>query len=305
MVYSISELVMGLGGLFENIANCSLYACAFLNLIFLRNMGTLVGPFKDQFTEYANTHDFLSEWGSGGMMRLVFTVVIWAATASLMCVPFITETANNHTLILRAWRDGLLLSILHCLWQVLAFLELMIDSYCIEFLERLDCRLGVERWNRLQALLRHVSEATENSFLAVQSATFFAVLCCTVQLVTKCIEQNGSTTAASLGDLNTVIFVYTPLLLLGLCAMVLFAKAASVSARCSKVAPLVNSVSMDENQQIHHERQYLVTYILQSDAGFYVKGSRFTKAMLIKTCYLCGTIICGLVTTILSQGQKD
>jgi len=303
MLHSMYELVLGPGGIFENIVNLSLYTCAFFNLIFLKHMGSMVGPFEDRFTEYARDHTFLDEWASDGVLRLRFTAIIWATTTSLMCVPLFTKGANYYTIILRACRDGLLLSILHCLWQVVAFLELMVDNYCLEFFEQLNCQLGVASWNSLQALLHHVAESVENCFLAVQSTMMVTLLCCTAQVVIMSTRSGME----SLGedDLSTVIPVYIPLFLLGLVAVILFAKAASVTEKCSKAAPLVNSVTVEEDQQMNQERQYLVAYIIQSNAGFYFKGSRFTKAVLVKSCYFIGTIICGLGTTILTIRQKS
>jgi len=303
-VYSIFELVHGQGGLLENIANFSLYICVFLNLVFLRHMGEVVGPFNDQCAEYARAHNFCPEWGKGGILRLIVTVTVWAATTSLICVAFVMRSADNFTDLLMAWRDGLLLAILHCLWQVVAFLELMVDSYCIEFFACLDCHWGVSTWNGLQALLRRVAEKVENCFLAVQSAMTVAVFCCTARLVIVTLEHRNNMEAAALDGVKTVILVYIRLLLIVLVVLALFAKAASVTDKCSKVAPLVNSVTFEEDDQIHYERQYLVSYIIQSDAGFYVKGSRFTVAMLMKCCYVFGTIICAMGTTILSMGQK-
>jgi len=299
MLYSMYELVLGPGGIFENIVNLSLYTCAFFNLIFLRHMGSMVGPFEDQFADYARDLAFLDEWASGGVMRLIFTAIIWATTTSLTSVPLFIKGANYNTIILRACRDGLLLAILHCLWQVLAFLELMVDSYCLEFFGHLNYQMGVASWNRLQALLHHVAESVENCFLVVQSTMMVTLLCCTAQVVI--MSTRSSMESIIEDDLITVI---PPLFLLGLIAAVLFAKAASVTEKCLKAVPLVNSVTMDDDQ-LSHERQYLVAYIVQSNAGFYIKGSRFTKAMLVKSCYFIGTIICGLGTTILTIRQKS
>jgi len=299
VLHSMYELVLGPGGIFEKIVHLSLYSCAFFNLIFLRDMGSMVGPLEDQFTEYARDHTFLDEWASGGVLRLLFTAIIWATTTSLMCVPLFMKATNYYTIILRACRDGLLLAILHCLWHVLAFLDLMIDSYCFEIFEHLNCQIAVASWNRLQALLHHVAESVENCFLVVQSTMMVTLLCCTAQVVI--MSTRSSMESIIEDDLITVI---PPLFLLGLIAAVLFAKAASVTEKCLKAVPLVNSVTMDDDQ-LSHERQYLVAYIVQSNAGFYIKGSRFTKAMLVKSCYFIGTIICGLGTTILTIRQKS
>ncbi|CAJ1407625.1 unnamed protein product, partial [Effrenium voratum] len=60
-------------------------------------------------------------------------------------------------------------------------------------------------------------------------------------------------------------------------------RAAAVTEKASRVAPLVNSWkfeskkdSMDEN------RQYVVQYIIQSEAGFYMKGVRLTAGTVQK-----------------------
>jgi len=305
MLNSVYEFNYGPGGMFENISNLSLHTCVFLDLISLKDLRNLIGPCRDQLTEYAKDHGFLDEWERMGTGRLLFTVAVWVIATSLMSVPLVTQATNYYTIILRAWRDGLLLAILHLLWQVLAFLELMIDNYCIDLLEHLNCQLGVVSWNRLQALLHHVAEAVENCFLVVQSAMMVTLLCCTAQLVIMSTEQRGSMTFIFLDNLDTIILVHIPLVLLGLVSMVLFAKAASVTEKCLKAAPLVNSFTMENKQHLSHERQYLVAYIIQSNAGFHVKGSRFTKAMLVKMCYFTGTIICGLGTTILTIRQKS
>jgi len=152
------------------------------------------------------------------------------------------------------------------------------------------------------AMLRRVAAAVENCFLATQTAVIFAVLCLAGRLVTMTITM--TTDSADVDNVATTIRFYVPVLVSAFATVVLFAKAASVTEKCSKLPSLVNSVVLEEDKHIDHERQYLVSYIMHSDAGFYVKGSRFTAAMLAKFCYLLGTIICGLGTTVLTVARK-
>jgi len=58
------------------------------------------------------------------------------------------------------------------------------------------------------------------------------------------------------------------------------------------VPALVNSWMLSEGcRQIDHERQYIVQYISNSAAGFYVKGVRLSTVMALKlTSFLMVTI---------------
>jgi len=293
-ILPLLDFVNNHGQLFETIANMSLCACTLLNLIFLRQLGSLVGPYEQPFIDYATAHGFLHEWGLGGMWRLVFTSCLWVIATALTGMSSVTR--------MMPLRDGCLLTSIHCLWQILAFLELMVDNYCVEFFEQLDCHVAVSSWNSLQAMLRRVAAAVENCFLATQTAVIFAVLCLAGRLVTMTITM--TTDSADVDNVATTIRFYVPVLVSAFATVVLFAKAASVTEKCSKLPSLVNSVVLEEDKHIDHERQYLVSYIMHSDAGFYVKGSRFTAAMLVKFCYLLGTIICGLGTTVLTVARK-
>jgi len=116
---------------------------------------------------------------------------------------------------------------------------------------------------------------------------------------------DSTTGSADVDDVGMILLSYIPVLVTAFATMVLFAKAASVTEKCSRVPALINSMMAEDGNHIDHERQYLVTYITHSDAGFYVKGSRFTAAMLVKCCYLLGTIICGLGSTVLTMARRS
>jgi len=301
-MFSIIDFVNNHEKLFETTANMSLCACAFLNLTFLHRLGSLVGPFAHPFVDYAKNHRFLHTWAKGGVRRLFFTISLWVVGTSSTCISSFVSTGEHITLPMTSFRDGCLLASIHCLWQILAFLEIAVDRYCAEFSKHHNCQVGVCVWNGLQALLRRVAEVIENCFLTIQSTMIIAVLCCAGRLVTVTI--NLTTHPADVDDVGMILLGYVQVLLTAFATIALFAKAASVTEKCSRVPALINSMVPEDGDKIDHERQYLVTYIRHSDAGFYVKGSRFTAAMLVKFCYLLGTVICGLGSTVLTIAKS-
>jgi len=303
LMFSLVDFVNHQGRPFETVANMSLCVCAFLNLMFLHQLGSLVGPYAYPFINYAETHNFLHAWGKGGVWCLIFTSIVWVIATSLTCMSSVVRTEEYLTVPMISFRDGCLLASVHCLWQILTFLELAVDRYCLEFFEHRDCQEGVSVWNGLQALLRRVAEAVENCFLTMQSAVIIAVLCCAGRLVTMTI--NLITDSADVDAIGMMLLSFTPVIVTAFATLVLCTKAASVTAKCSRVPALINSMTSKEGKHIDHEHQYLVTYIAHSDAGFYVKGSRFTTALLVKFWYLIVAIVCSMVSTALTMAKRS
>jgi len=80
----------------------------------------------------------------------------------------------------------------------------------------------------------------------------------------------------------------------------LFIKAASVTESCSRIPSLVNSFHIDAAKEIDHDQQYLVAYIKNSDAGFYLNGIRLTPWIMVKTAYFLAAVSCTAGTHALS-----
>jgi len=96
-----------------------------------------------------------------------------------------------------------------------------------------------------------------------------------------------------------------PSLMMAFSAFVVFIKAACLTETCARVPPVMNTVQVKDGNAINHDRQYLVSFISHSQAGFYVKGSRVDATMLMNYCYICGAIVCGLFTTGLSMSRQQ
>merc|ERR1719361_3161977 len=81
------------------------------------------------------------------------------------------------------------------------------------------------------------------------------------------------------------------------CILVLYMvfRAAAVTEKCSRVPALVNSWMMEE-RPFDEGRQYVVQYITNGAAGFYVKGVRLTAFMATKLAYFFGIIMFTVVS---------
>jgi len=82
-----------------------------------------------------------------------------------------------------------------------------------------------------------------------------------------------------------------------------FFKAACITDKCKRVPSLINSCSFGEAAvgDIDTERQYVVGYILNSRAGFYIFETRLTSVITIKFAYACAVCLFTLATHIVSE----
>jgi len=289
---------------YENIAQVSISVCTLLCLACFKQASSLVGPSESVLLDHASVHGYLPEWRVGGLIRFTIMISFWLLTIilSMMGLGFSSKHMAWTVFLVRAIRNGVLFAFIHCMWQILSCLRLMVDSYCVEFWEDMSCEQCVATWNALQALLRRTAEAVENSFLALQIATTAALVCGAIRAVEITLRLNSS--GLAMGEIGKSILLHSELLLLVMSSLVIFASAASVTEKCFRVPPLVNSALLEPDKHIDENRQYLVTFITNSHAGFYVKGTRFTFAMLARFCYLYGTVMCGLASAVLSTARK-
>jgi len=155
----------------------------------------------------------------------------------------------------------------------------------------------------VQAILHNLSSRVDTCFLAVQTSAALVFLSYAARVLDSIIAKSGG----QLLHQWAVMALDFPNLMIALSALQVFIKAACVTETCIRVPPMMNSVKVEEEEKtaINYERQYLVTYIIHSQAGFRVKGSRIDATMLMNYCYICGAIACGLFTTGLSMSRKN
>jgi len=146
----------------------------------------------------------------------------------------------------------------------------------------LNIEEALEEWNKAQALLRQVSSKISVSLLILGSACL-AFLALLAELVVLRPEEIRDESIVWTGN-------EYPLILLLLYTLM---RAAAVTEKASRVGPLVNSWKFEaeeteecsEHVWMDHERQYIVQYINQSEAGFHVRGVRLTAFNVQKMVY--------------------
>ena len=163
-----------------------------------------------------------------------------------------------------------------------------IDSYCIGVVANVNLVDSVSRWNAVQAILRKAAEAL-HALLCVLQGTVFLVF----MLSGVYAYQNFGT------DTHHFLDVY-PLLPAGLVMIGivrLFFTAAEVTERCTRVPSLVNACIFGPGTDA--DRQYLVQYIVNSSAGFYMFQVRITSQMTVKFAHVCAVATFAVLTQIL------
>jgi len=191
--------------------------------------------------------------------------------------------------------------LIHCVGHALTFLEYMLDAYSSQFHNSDKWAQAVTEWNVVQSILHTLSRQVDSCFLAVQTSSAVVFLSFAAGILDSVITKSSD----QLLHQCILWMLELPTLMTSLCALQLFVKAASVTEICARVPPVMNSVKVeDSNGAINHDRQYLVAFIAQSQAGFRAKGSLIDATMLMNYCYICGAIACGIFTTGLSMSRK-
>lgn len=183
--------------------------------------------------------------------------------------------------------SGLVIGLSFCLLHICRALAVMVDTFCFNILNDTALTDAVREWNTLQAVLRKASSSVERCFFNLQATASFAVLLCVADVVRDArSEPEGALFLTRL----------VPVMLVACSVVSIFFRAAAVTDKCARVPSLVNSFGHDMDTG----RQYVVEYIINSAAGFYVFEVRLTQAMALKFTYLCGVILLGLATDSMS-----
>jgi hypothetical protein len=237
-------------------------------------------------------------WIAGADM--VATLVLWFCTIAvslLRCERLDTDAAVYVST--SALCSFTLLGLSLCLLYACRAFTRTIDVYCFETAGHDRIENAVREWNVLQAVLRKGSTAFELSILVLQATVITALLLCIFGVARE--EQPP--------------LALIPVGLISAHVMAALLCAASVTDKCARVPPLINSVGDDSeecdeellpDQAIEHSnlqlsRQYAVQYIINSAAGFYVFDVRLTSAMVVKVMYVSGALVFALVTNVATK----
>lgn len=214
---------------------------------------------------YMGKRGYLNAWMSQEKWRVGLNLFVWALVNSLSI-----------------WRG---------LWSpsyaVATFIVSSLAQTCIYICEALSGLLdlfgntlvehdrildAVTEWRDLQAVLRKGSSSVEWCMFVLQVTVVSCVLIELVELT------EGRTTLLDICPIMPLLFqlVHT------------FFRAAHVTDKCTRMPSLLN---LFFSQEMDTELEYVVNYVNNSAAGFYVFEVRVTTAIALKLVYGCAAVI--------------
>ncbi|CAE7222436.1 unnamed protein product, partial [Symbiodinium microadriaticum] len=268
----------------------------------------MIGPYERRLDEYAADYGFTEDWRQLSRYRLAEVLVFWCLMmACRILAALLSSKEIFGAVLLSSFGMGMVELVAHLLmslrlsavcyahFHVCSGLELAIDNFCLRLFKDQDMEGALSEWNVLSATLRQASQKTCWSLLALGAACTASLVLFASQVVEMPqILGSAFDTALWLG------WLYPPLLLF-LYAMY---RAASVTEKAMRVAPLVNSWEFEpaeengETVALDPGRQYVVQFINQSEAGFYVFGVRISAYMVQKLAYYFLAVTVGLIANL-------
>lgn len=244
----------------------------------------ILGSRDSLLVMYASNHGLCQRWWSLSRVELVMVLVLWTCMVSERFRSILANVEESispglPTLHITAFAfvSGVLLAMAYCLLHICCVLEVMIDSFGIGFVECPDFGEAVRKWNVLQAVLRRVSAIVDVSYLVLLTTAMVAIVAPLMQRHRHAAIPAGF----AMGCVARVSF-----------------RAGAISYKCDRVPSLINSLFF--GQDIDHERQYVVEYIINSMAGFYVMEVRITVEMVLKFAYVSSALTVAVMTKVIS-----
>jgi len=244
---------------------------------------------------YAAREHFNESWLGSNEKNLTCILLVWLVAnierirASAMVEALLDgslDLASALYIISFAVSSLFLMALVFCMLYICSALLGAVDSFCVLTVSDQNLERSVPRWNVVQAVLRRVSERVQACLFVLQSAIVLTFMLAACDVYRSMQADEG----------YVALLIPGGLLVLGMSSV--FFKAAAVTDKCARVPSLLNSSWFGKD---HTERQYVVEYVLYSDAGFYVFDIRLTSAMTLKFAYICVLGLFSLLTQIVAD----
>ena len=247
---------------------------------------------------YARQAGFIAVWRRKSQKQFIKATGCLILLCVSRCLAYVQAPVSSHELIQTStfcFASIGFVAVTYLQLHISKGLELAIDSFAVNFFKEMDFEKALAEWNVLQAMLRHVSTKLSGSLLMLGVSSGSSILyLIELSFVRTDVGGGFGFILQNLWSLPPIIvFLYTMM------------RAAAVTEKASRVSPLVNSWTFedkqpfgDEEEQVWMdlERQYLVQYINQSEAGFYVQGVKIRNFQVTKMCYYLGAILFTIVS---------
>mmetsp|Transcript_20272 Transcript_20272/g.58790 ORF Transcript_20272/g.58790 Transcript_20272/m.58790 type:complete len:917 (+) Transcript_20272:33-2783(+) len=268
----------------------------------LRHINNLLGPYKRPLELYAANFAFLSGWRIISVKHLSLVMGLWClSTLSHMIMNLHLECPQAGASSLRSCGIncavvGIVCMVFYCKLHICGGMELAIDYYCMRVFDNRVLVKGIVEWNVLQALLRRAAHTVEASFFSVSTGILGVV----ILTFLKILEMFGGGASGGFNGLTTneaLCLTFWPGWLVPPGALVFYFvfSAAAITEKCNRVPALVNSCMLT-GEEIDHQKQYVVQYIMHSAAGWYVQGVRLNATWALKMMYFFGVMLFSLLT---------
>ena len=261
----------------------------------------LLGPSEYMMDDYALESDFLDDWRKLSKARLFqisgfFLLMVSSRVGALFLTDqeifgkykevfgFDLVTVVGFTAMAVCYCTAC-----YCVLHVTAGLELAVDSFALRFYSTGDMEAAVMSWNIVQATLRQTSCKLSNFLVLLASSCMGTLILFAYQVLSLTLSGEG---ASLLNIIKWLGWLYSPVVLL----LYVLSTAAAVTEKVDRLAPLVNSWSFDGRETLDDSRQYVVSYILHSHAGFYARGIRITSSSVQQLVYYFAAGSFGLLT---------
>ncbi|CAE8691380.1 unnamed protein product [Polarella glacialis] len=267
----------------------------------------LLGPDCNLLKMYASGHGFYDHWVStlpfDFLVACVFLAFEFASHEGLYLYKLRTQGLECVSAPSSSHRLGnavgaLAFSVVMIFkMHVVSCLDLMIDDFSSKYAEHGLAQEGVLQWNLLQATMNSAAKRLEGSFVILFAATFAGFATVAADLLLGSVKElaHGALPDCSEGLEPLQMMVGRALLLIYVSS-----RAAGLTEKCIRTRCFVNSLVLD-NCVLDAERSYLVRYIDDSVAGFYIQGVRLTGIAIMKIFY--GT--CALTFAISVQASRN
>lgn len=173
--------------------------------------------------------------------------------------------------------------------HLLLGLDKSLDCWCCSVLDG-DFSSAVDSWNCMQALLKAIGKEIASGFLAAQTVGAIGVIYVLASSVTFAFQSRFQLDIAAVESLSSL-----PLLLLFALNMRVCSHGAALTEKCRAIPAFVNQIPSQDADPIDLDRTYLVRFIADSSAGFFVKDIKLTREMFMKNFIMVGGILSGFV----------
>ncbi|CAE7667253.1 unnamed protein product, partial [Symbiodinium microadriaticum] len=170
--------------------------------------------------------------------------------------------------------------------HILIGLDNSLDCWCCDLVNDPDFHGGIQSWNLLQALLKAIGRELAFSLAIAQGMGYFGLVLFLVKLFDVLLRSELEPYPIIAEALASI-----PLLVLLALNLRVCSHAAALTEKCRVIPAFVSQIP--SGIVADTARQYLVRYVSDSCAGFFVGSIRLTQEVFFKQMYLLATLLSG------------